>query len=69
MPKLQALHLEWMFLSPELRDFITTKAGTLESIHLRSCLAEIDDGMEICESIHILFVSVSELQDTIFTTE
>ena len=42
---LQILHLEHMFLSPELRDFLVAKASTLQKLHLRSCRAEIEDEM------------------------
>ena len=42
---LKNLHLEYMFLSPELRDFLVAKASTLQQVHLRSCLAEIRERM------------------------
>lgn len=42
---LKTLHLEYMFIGPELRDFLVAKASTLQEVHLRSCLAEIEDGM------------------------
>lgn len=45
MPHLKIVHLEYMFLSPELRDFLVGHASTLEEVHLRSCLAETDDSM------------------------
>ena len=45
MPHLKIVHLEYMLLSPELRDFIVGHATTLEEVHLRSCLAETDHSM------------------------
>lgn len=70
MPMLKTLHLEYMFLGPELRDFLVAKASTLQQVHLRSCLAEIgprmgdsgigwlDDGLHR----HELFDAISSAQ-------
>lgn len=68
---LKTLHLEYMFLSPELRDFLVAKASnTLQQVHLRSCLAEIgermtDDGSRtVADGLHWheLFDAVSSAQ-------
>ena len=48
------MHLEWVFIGPELRDFLVGHADRLEEVHLRNGLAEIstgmsDDGIHWCE--------------------
>ena len=45
MPLLKTVHLEWLFISPELRDFLVGHMNKLEEIHLRNGLAEISTGM------------------------
>lgn len=54
MPLLKTVHLEWVFIGPELRDFFVGHMNTLEEVHLRNGLAEIstgmsDDGIHWCE--------------------
>lgn len=57
---LKSLHLEYMFLSPELRGFLVAKAPSLQKVHLRSCLAEGEVGM-VAEVLcwHELFDAIS----------
>ena len=45
MPHLKTVHLENIFVSPELRDFLLGHVGTLEELHLHGCLAETDTSM------------------------
>ena len=45
MPLLRDLYLEYIFLGPELRDFIVGHLSTLETVHLRNCLAESETSM------------------------
>ena len=65
MPHLKAVHLEYMFLSPELRDFLVGHVSTLEDLHFRSCLAETDEGMaENGLHWHELFDAISSAGPT-----
>ena len=65
MPLLKTVHLEYMFLSPELRDFLVRHVSTLEELHLRSCLAETDESMaEGGLHWHELFDAVSSAGPT-----
>lgn len=45
MPLLKNVHFEWIFIGPELRDFLVGHTSTLEHVHLRNGLAETDTGM------------------------
>ena len=45
MPLLKTVHLDWVFIGPELRDFLVGHANTLEEVHLRNGLAETNTGM------------------------
>lgn len=59
-PKLKTLHLEYMLLDIWLQDFLVHKAGTLETVHLRNCSAEIYDGVgESGIHWHELFDAIS----------
>ena len=65
MPHLKAAHLEYMFLSPELRDFLVGHVSTLEELHFRSCQAETDDSMaENGLHWHELFDAISSAGPT-----
>lgn len=63
MPNLKTVHLEYLFLSPDLRDFLVGHVATLEEVHFRSCLAETDDSMaEDGLHWHELFDAISSAQ-------
>lgn len=41
-PLLKSLHLKYIILGPELRDFLVGHANMLEEVHMHNCLAETD---------------------------
>lgn len=52
MPLLTTLHLEYIFVSPELIDFLVGHKHTLEELTLRHCAASTRDGSEADNGIY-----------------
>ena len=50
---LQTLHMKYVFLGPELRDFLMVKADTtLQEVQMRSSLTEIEDTGMVFDDLH-----------------
>jgi len=64
MPLLKRLYLEWIFIGPELVDFLLSKSTTLESVSLHECRASFGNDSLAENGIQwrVLFQAISNIK-------